>query len=257
VIGPARLISTEVASRGDTNSAFDISGDGPPPILIAERLSDRAPYARRVELPAPEFTVFGYHRRGRGASGDTPPYAVVHEIEDIDAADGPVHLYGSSSVANLALQAALSSPEITGLALWERNFIVDRSRPAPPGDYVEHLNEPVCAGCRGAVRVLHDHGGRPSVRARSGHAGRAVLTGARGIGTALAYDGARVEDTVSGKPLTLDPWASVTAPTLNLGGGTVPWMSAAPTRPRTSCRMPNGARSKSRSTTSRQRRRTR
>lgn len=91
--------------------------------LDRRALSDRASSARLVELLAPQFTVFNYDRRGRGASFDTPPYAVEREIEDldaiIDAAGGPVLLYGSSSGANLALQAALGGLEITGLALWD------------------------------------------------------------------------------------------------------------------------------------------
>jgi pimeloyl-ACP methyl ester carboxylesterase len=133
MMSPPRLITTEVASRDGTKIAFDISGDGPSLILIAGALSGRTSHGRLVELLKPGFTVYTYDRLGRGASGDTPPYAVEREIEDVDAivdaAGGPVHLYGSSSGANLALQAALSGLEITRLALSEPNFIVDRSRP--------------------------------------------------------------------------------------------------------------------------------
>ncbi|GAA0394958.1 hypothetical protein Acor_64630 [Acrocarpospora corrugata] len=34
---------------------------------------------------APWFTVFNYDRRGRGESGDTQPYAIEREIEDLSA----------------------------------------------------------------------------------------------------------------------------------------------------------------------------
>jgi len=63
-------------------------------------LPDRLPYARLVELLAPELTVFKNARRGRGARDDTPPYAVERELEDLDAiirvAGEPVLLYGGS-----------------------------------------------------------------------------------------------------------------------------------------------------------------
>jgi len=154
-MGPARVMTTDVASRDGTEIALDVSGDGSPLILITGALSNRASHGHLVELLAPEFTVFSYDRRGRGDSGDTPPYAVQREIEDldaiIDAPAEPVLLYGSSSGANLALQAALSGLKITGLALWEPNFIVDQSRPPLPADYVEHLHELVSAGRRGEV----------------------------------------------------------------------------------------------------------
>jgi alpha-beta hydrolase superfamily lysophospholipase len=152
-MGHARLVTTEVVSNDGTKIAFDSTGDGPPLILIAGALSDRASHAPLVELLAPEFTVFNYDRRGRGDSGDTPPYAVERETEDLDVIIGTVGelvlLYGSSSGGNLALRAALRNLNIRGLALWEPNFIVDHSRPPLPTDYVEHLNALVAAGRRG------------------------------------------------------------------------------------------------------------
>jgi len=198
--------------------------------LITGALSNRASHGHLVELLAPEFTVFNYDRRGRGDSGDTPPYAVQREIEDldaiIDAAAEPVLLYGSSSGANLAIQAALSGLAITGLALWEPNFIVDRSRPALPGDYVEHLHELVSAGRRGdAVEYFMTAAvGMPAefvAPMRDAPFWPAQET----LAHTLAYDGAVVSDNMSGKPLTAESWASVAVPTLILDGSTVPWMS--------------------------------
>src|SRR6266540_4357042 len=52
-------------------------------------------------LPISQFTVYNYDRRGRADSGDTPPYAVEREMEDIETliaeAGGSAHLYGVSS----------------------------------------------------------------------------------------------------------------------------------------------------------------
>jgi hypothetical protein len=44
--------------------------------------SENAPLASKL---AQHFTVYNYQRRGRGGSGDTPPYAVEREVEDIAA----------------------------------------------------------------------------------------------------------------------------------------------------------------------------
>jgi pimeloyl-ACP methyl ester carboxylesterase len=99
-----------VASHDGTTIAFDRSGEGPPLVLVGGALSDRSAAGSLAEALAPHLTVFAYDRRGRGDSGDAMAYAVEREIEDIEAligvAGGPVYLYGVSSGAALALEAA-------------------------------------------------------------------------------------------------------------------------------------------------------
>src|SRR3954452_6172232 len=121
-------------SADGTLIAYEKAGDGPPVILVDGALCHRASGPARplaAEL-AREFTVYTYDRRGRGESGDTAPYAVEREIEDIEAlveaAGGPVCVYGISSGAALALEAAVRMPAIERLALYEAPFIVDDSR---------------------------------------------------------------------------------------------------------------------------------
>src|SRR5262249_699655 len=101
---------TEVTSKDGTAIAFDRSGAGPAIILVGGALSDRSAGAPLAALLAPRFTVFAYDRRGRGDSGDTAPYAVEREVEDlaalIDEAGGSAFLLGHSSGAALALEAA-------------------------------------------------------------------------------------------------------------------------------------------------------
>ena len=85
-----------------------------------------------AELLSQYFTVFTYDRRGRGESGDTAPYALEREVEDIAAllseAGGAAFVWGMSSGAVLALEAANRLSGITKLALYEAPFIVDDSR---------------------------------------------------------------------------------------------------------------------------------
>src|SRR5579871_6431512 len=115
-----------VTSRDGTTIAYEQSGAGPALILVDGAMCYRAfgPMRGLAALLAPHFTVFAYDRRGRGESGDTAPYAVEREVEDIealiDAAGGTAGVYGISSGAFLALEAARRLPgRVTRLALYE------------------------------------------------------------------------------------------------------------------------------------------
>ena len=150
------IVVRKVISRDGTTIAFDRTGQGPAVILVSPALGARSDLltAPLAVLLAPHFTVFSYDRRGRGDSGDTAPYAVEREVEDIEAliteAGGSAFAYGISSGAVLALEAASKFPtKIKKLALYEPPFIVDDSRPRVPEDYVTQVNELIAAGRRG------------------------------------------------------------------------------------------------------------
>ncbi len=120
-------------------------------ILVSPAFGTRADEVALVAALAPSFTVFAYDRRGRGDSGDRAPYAIEREIEDLDAvldaAGGSVYVFGHSSGAVLALDAARSLPaKITKLALYEPPFIIDASRPPMPEGFAAHLHDLVAAG---------------------------------------------------------------------------------------------------------------
>ena len=113
----------KVLSKDGTPIAFDRSGNGPAIILVDGALCHRTfgPMGPLVPQLASHFTVFTYDRRGRGDSGDTLPYAIEREIEDVGAliqeAGGSAYLYGTSSGAALALHAAARGLPITKLAV--------------------------------------------------------------------------------------------------------------------------------------------
>src|ERR1700693_1774564 len=98
----------KVFSKDGTWIAFHRIGNGPPVILIDGALCYRGmgQSGRLAELLAQHFTVFTYDRRGRGSSGDTPPYAVEREVEDIGTllseAGGAAFVWGTSSGGVLA-----------------------------------------------------------------------------------------------------------------------------------------------------------
>src|ERR1051325_1195811 len=102
----------KVISKDGTEIAYETSGNGPALILVDGALCYRSfgPMRGLAELLSPHFTVYAYDRRGRGESGNSLPYAVEREVEDIEAliqkAGGSALVYGISSGGCLALEAA-------------------------------------------------------------------------------------------------------------------------------------------------------
>ncbi|MGY1605080.1 alpha/beta fold hydrolase [Geodermatophilus sp. SYSU D00815] len=98
-----------VRSADGTAIAYETSGQGPALVTVCGATCDRALMRPTAQALGAHFTTIDYDRRGRGDSGDTPPYAVEREIEDlaalIDRAGGRAHLYGHSSGAGLVLHA--------------------------------------------------------------------------------------------------------------------------------------------------------
>jgi pimeloyl-ACP methyl ester carboxylesterase len=209
-----------VTSKDGTVITFDRLGAGPPVILVCGGSVDRSSNAPLAALLSQQFTVFNYDRRGRGASGDSPPYAVAREIEDIDAivevAGGSANLYGSSSGAPLALEAARAlGGRITKLALWEPPYIPD-GYPRPPVDTAQIFTELVASGRRGdaAEFFMAKVVGLPAefvTQARNSPWWPAQ----EALAHTLAYDATIMGDYT----LPVERAAAVTVPTLVLDGG--------------------------------------
>ncbi len=172
--------------------------------------------------------MFAYDRRGRGERGDTAPYAVEREVEDLDAliteAGGSAFVFGHSSGAVLALEAARRlATKITKLAVYEPPFIVDDSRPPLPEDYVTQLTELVSSGRRGeAVEYFMTKAVGVPVQEVAQMRNAPMWKAMEAVAHTLAYDGTIMGDTMSGNPLPTRQWASVTVPTLVMDGGESP-----------------------------------
>lgn len=146
-----------VTSKDGTRIAYDQWGQGPAVILVSGALQYRAFGQGMVELAellAPHFTVIFYDRRGRGDSTDTQPYVLEREIEDIEAlideAGGSAFLYGISSGAALAMEAAIALPDkVKKLAMYEAPFNDDESAQQTWKDYTKRLEELLAAGRNG------------------------------------------------------------------------------------------------------------
>ena len=201
-------------SKDGTTIAYDRLGDGPPVVLVSGGSVDRSSNAGLAEQLADDYTVFNYDRRGRGPSGDTQPYAVEREIEDIDAvieaAGGKAHLYGSSSGAALALLAAAAGSPVTKLALWEPPYIVDESRPEARPEHGPDLPRPRRAGSpRRRRRILHGEGRRDA-------------RGVRGLGAGASRGGSGRRRSPTRSPTTPRSWATTRCRSTRSGRVTVP-----------------------------------
>jgi len=218
---------SKITSKDGTSIAFEKLGNGPAVILVDGALCYRrlGPMAAIARELASGFTVFTYDRRGRGESGDTAPYSVQREVDDvealIDVAGGSAFIYGASSGAALAL-AASHLEGIRKLALYEAPFIVDGSHAPQAEDYPSKMNGFIAADQRGnAVRLFMKAVGVPAIVV-------AMMplmpqwSKLKAAAHTLPYDAAIMGDTRSGKPLPTERWAAVTMPALVGIGGKSP-----------------------------------
>jgi pimeloyl-ACP methyl ester carboxylesterase len=219
-----------VLSRDGTPIACERRGKGHPLILVDGALCSRAmgpslPLAKALEG---NFTVFRYDRRGRGDSGDTAPYTVEREVDDIEAvlqaAGGEAFVWGMSSGSMLALMAATRLPGIKKLALYEAPLIVDSSRKTTQADWAT-IRQAIAEGRRGdALTAFLKSVGMPGlliVFMRLTPIWRKL----KAVAHTLPYDGAIVVEDQLGRKLAPARWASVRVPILVTDGGKSPlWM---------------------------------
>lgn len=216
-------------SKDGTAIAYEKKGKGLPLILVDGALCTRksGPNGPLAELMQQHFTVYFYDRRGRGESGDAKQYRIEREIEDISAlievAGGSAYVYGISSGAALALEAANQLSSIKKLAIYEAPFIVDHSRAPIPSDYMEQLQGLLATDRHGAA-VKHFM--RKGVGLPAAIVAMMPLMPAwkhlKAAARTLPYDTLLTLDYQRGKAMTSNPWPSVTIPTLVAVGGKSP-----------------------------------
>ncbi len=217
----------QVISQDGTAIAYDQIGHGPAVIVVGGVLGDRSQQAPLAALLSEHFSVFNYDRRGHGESGDTPPYTVEREVEDLDAlldeAGGQAAVYGTSVCAILALEAAARglAPKIAKLALWEPPYIVDDSGPRVP-HYREQLTSLLREGRRGdMVELFFTKAIGLPVEVVAQMRRSPFWPSQEALAHTLIYDATLRGDF----SLPTEMVATVSVPTLVIDGGETPWMS--------------------------------
>ncbi len=217
-----------VNSKDGTKIAYDKRGAGPALILVDGALCYRSfgPMEHLAELLSSHFTVIAYDRRGRGESGDTQPFSLEREIEDIEAlideAGGTAYVFGTSSGGALALEAALKlGNKIKKLAMYEAPYNNDPVVRQGMKQYGKQLGEALAANRRGdAVVLFMKLVGTPD-GAIEGMRQAPMWPMFESVAPTLAYDNAALGEDGA---VPTQRATKVTVPTLVLNGTQIPFM---------------------------------
>ena len=217
-----------VTSKDGTTITYEKSGNGPALILVDGALCYRSfgPMAELAKLLSPHFTVFIYDRRGRGESSNSKPFAVEHEVEDIEAlineAGGSAFVFGTSSGACLAMEAAARlGKKIKKLAMYEAPYNSDKSAVREWKDYRKQLAEALAANRRGDALVLFMKLVSTPAEQIEGMRNSPVWPMFEAVAPTLEYDAAEIGDDRS---VPVKQAAKVTSPTLVMNGTAIPFM---------------------------------
>ncbi len=213
-----------VSSADGTAIAYERAGSGPAVVLVDGAMCYRSsgPMRPLAALLKEHFTVYAYDRRGRGESGDTKPFAVAREIEDLRAliaeAGGAAHVYAISSGVALTMAAAAAGAPITRMALYEPPFLAETGGGAGMKEYRGRLHELLDAGRNGdAVALFMTYVGMPPETV-DGMRTQPFWPVFEAVAPTLAYDAE-----VLGDGAVPRDWAAkVAVPTLLLDGGASP-----------------------------------
>jgi pimeloyl-ACP methyl ester carboxylesterase len=214
-----------VTSRDGTRIGYSVVGAGPALVLIDGALCWRTsgPAAPLAAQLLDRFTVYTYDRRGRGESGDTKPYAIGREVEDlgavIAAAGGSAAVYAISSGVPLALAAANAGVPISKMVLYEAPIFTDRSRVVDP-NYAQIIDQLIARGDNaGAVKhFMKDGVGVPGFGVFMMQL-MGVMRKLAPVAPTLAYDTQLLTPLWTYAPPGKATWPNVTMPVLDVGGG--------------------------------------
>ncbi|WP_328356495.1 alpha/beta hydrolase [Streptomyces sp. NBC_00445] len=215
-------------SRDGTPIAYERTGRGPAVVLVSGAMSTGHTVAPLAGQLADGFTAVVYDRRGRGESGDTPPYAVEREVEDlaalIETVGGQAALYGISSGGALALQAAASGLPVSKVAVYETPFAVYEGGAQERAEYTEGLTRALAEGRRGDAVELFLRLTGLAEEMIQGARQSPMWAGMESIAPSLAYDNAVMGDGL----VPRHRLAAITVPVLAVAGGESPaWLREA------------------------------
>ena len=214
-------------SKDGTKIGYEQAGSGPPLIFVVGAFNDHTRCAALASALADRFSVITYDRRARGSSGDTRPYAVDREVEDlaalVDTAGGAAAVFGYSSGAVLALRAAADGMSIDRLVLFEPPFAFGGH--GAPSDLSARLQELVDAGRNGdAVTLFQTEAIRLPAEVVAQIRKSPMFPGLEAMAQSVVYDSTITTEMAVPTPAM----CAVTVPTMVLTGAeTWPNLSAA------------------------------
>jgi pimeloyl-ACP methyl ester carboxylesterase len=217
-------VTEYVTSADGTQIAFDRLGQGPPVVVISGLFCDRETTRDLAERLAEQFRVINYDRRGRGESGNTEPYAREHEVEDLGAliadAGGSASVYGHSSGAALAVNAAAAGLPITQLVLHEPPYGPDDEESKRDArELAENVGAALAEDRRvDAIRLFFEASGMPPDMVE-GMAGDPKL---QRLAPTMPFDFAVTGSFDEGETIPEDLVRAIDMPTLVIAGGASP-----------------------------------
>jgi pimeloyl-ACP methyl ester carboxylesterase len=200
----------QTLSRDGTRIGYERTGDGPAVVLVSGAMSTGATMAPLAAELSGRLDVTVYDRRGRGESGDTAPYAVECEVEDlaalIEALGGEASLFGVSSGGALALRAAAGGLPVRSVAVYEVPYAMDDATARAGAEYRERLTEALAQG---------RHGDAVELFLRLAGLGEEMIRGARQSPMWAGMESVAPSD----NRVPRSEIASITCPLLALAGG--------------------------------------
>jgi pimeloyl-ACP methyl ester carboxylesterase len=224
----------ETTSADGTTIAYDSWGDGPLVVVVGGAFNDRGTWAQLARALADQgFRAVSYDRRGRGASGDTRPYALEREFEDLaavlDAAGRgrPAYAHGVSSGGALLLRAVAAGVPVARLSVFEPPYRVEGAPPAPER-YIETLQGYVDADDRsGLVEYFQTEVVGLPAEVVAGFRGTPMWHALEEMAPTLRYDGLALGGDDHSLPVELLARIDVPVLAVTSTGTGLPWMGQA------------------------------
>jgi len=214
-------------SHDGSTIAYEVTGSGPTLLLVGGAFNTRLSPASLLPFLTARFTVVTFDRRGRGDStdaGDPPPFEREREIEDvrllIDAIGGDAFVYGHSSGAALAFEAAAAGASIARVAGYEPPYTSEGRGDQPPDDSGVRIRAALAAGDpESAAEIFLATTGADPAAMRDAP----WWPGLVAVAHTLPYEYELIE---AGVPV--ERFGSITIPALVMDGGDSPaWAAAA------------------------------
>jgi pimeloyl-ACP methyl ester carboxylesterase len=222
----------KTTSADGTTIAYDVWGDGPAVVIVGGAFNDRNTWAELAQALAEQgLRGVSYDRRGRGDSGDTRPYALEREFEDLRAVidavqpEAPVFAHGVSSGGGLLLRAVDAGVPVARASVLEPPYRIEGAPPAPQ-DYLGTLQSYVDRDDRaGLVEYFQTQViGLPAPMVAS-FKGTPMWAGLEAIAPTLVYDGHAMGGDDQSLPADLLGRIGIPVFGVTSEGTAVPWMS--------------------------------